>query len=70
MKDIINNGTNIKMRNLAGCVNDKNWTLEDCENKCSKYYSCYAVTEANDILKEYENNKKGGDVNDHVNKNR
>lgn len=61
MKDVINNGTNIKMHNLAGCVEDENWTLEDCEKKCSKYYSCYSVAEANDILKEYENNAKGGD---------
>ena len=52
--DIIDNGRNIRMKNLTGCVNDENWTLDDCEKNCSKYYSCCAVAEANDILKEYE----------------
>lgn len=52
--DIIDNGRNIKMKDLTGCVNDENWTLDDCEKNCSKYYSCCAVAEANDILKECE----------------
>ena len=56
MKDIINDGKNIKMKNLTGCGIDENWTLDDCEKNCSKYYSCYAVAEANDILREYEAN--------------
>jgi len=55
-EDVIDNGQNIKMRNLTGCLDGKNWTLNDCEEKCNKYYSCYAVAEANDILKEYEDN--------------
>lgn len=54
MKDVINNGTNIKMKNIAGCIDDENWTLDDCEKSCPKYYGCDAVAEANDILKEYE----------------
>ena len=56
--DIIDNGRNIKMINLAGCIPDSNWTLDECEKKCPKYYSCSAVAEANDILKEYEESMK------------
>jgi hypothetical protein len=54
MADIIDNGKNIKMKSFTGCISDENWTLDDCEKSCQKYYSCYAVAEANDILKEYE----------------
>ena len=54
MADIIDNGRNIKMKDLTGCINDENWTLDDCEKNCPKYYRCCAVAEANDILKEYE----------------
>lgn len=53
--DVIDGGKNIKMINMTGCGIDKSWTLDDCETKCSKYYGCYAVALANDILKEYEN---------------
>jgi hypothetical protein len=53
-EDVIDNGNNIKMKNISGCVDDENWTLDDCERGCPKYYGCYAVAEANDILKEYE----------------
>lgn len=54
MVDIIDGGKNIKMKKLASCVNDENWTLNDCEKDCPKYYGCYAVAMANDILREYE----------------
>lgn len=53
-KDVLNNGKNIKMKNIAGCTEDESWTLDDCETKCPKYYGCYSVALANDILKEYE----------------
>lgn len=52
--DIIDNGTNIKMKNLGGCIEDISWTLNDCEEKCLKYYGCYTVALANDILMNYE----------------
>lgn len=54
MNDIINDGTDIKMKNLTGCADAAEWTLSDCEKNCKKYYSCYSVALANDILKEYE----------------
>lgn len=54
--DVIDNGRNIKMINMAGCGIDEDWTLDDCESKCPKYYGCYAVALANDVLKEYEDN--------------
>lgn len=54
MENTIGNGKNIRMKNFAGCVSDNNWTLDDCEKNCSKYYGCYAVAIANDILKEHE----------------
>lgn len=54
MEDIIDDGADIKMKNLTGCTNAQEWTLDDCEKNCKKYYSCYAVALANDILKEYE----------------
>lgn len=53
-EDVLDNGKNIKMKNIAGCIEDESWTLDDCENKCPKYYGCYSVALANDILKEYE----------------
>jgi hypothetical protein len=54
--DVIDDGKNIKMINMTGCCKiDENWTLNDCETTCSKYYSCCAVALANDVLKEYEN---------------
>ena len=52
--DVIDGGNNVKMRNMTGCGIDENWTLDDCESSCPKYYSCYAVSLANDLLKEYE----------------
>ena len=59
MDYIIDNGKNIKMKSIAGCIEDDNWTLDDCEKKCPKYYSCCSVAEANDILRDYEiNNAK------------
>lgn len=54
--DVIDNGRNIKMINMTGCGIDESWTLDDCENQCPKYYRCYAVALANDVLKEYEDN--------------
>lgn len=51
---VIDNGRNIKMKHLTGCGVNESWTLDDCEQKCPKYYSCCAVAEANDILKVYE----------------
>lgn len=56
-EDVINNGRNIKMENFTGCGISEDWTLDDCEAKCEKYYSCYAVTLANDVLVAYENRK-------------
>lgn len=53
-KDVIDYGKNIKMKNIAGCIEDENWTLDDCEKNCPRYYGCYSVALANDILKEYE----------------
>lgn len=55
--DVIENGRNIRMVNYTGCGIDESWTLDDCENKCSKYYSCYAVALADNVLKEYEESK-------------
>lgn len=52
--DIIDNGRNIKMGNLTGCIDAKNGTMDDCEKSCPRYYSCCAVAEANDILRDYE----------------
>lgn len=52
--DVIDDGRNIKMINLTGCGIDENWTLDDCERNCPKYYSCYAVALADDVLKKYE----------------
>jgi len=52
--DVIDNGLNIKMKNLTGCDIPEGWTLDDCESSCEKYYSCYAVALANDVLTEYE----------------
>lgn len=62
--DVIDGGKNIKMRSFSGChsINDE-WTLDDCENKCQKYYSCYAVSLANDTLSEYEIVKDEGGLN-------
>ena len=54
--DVIDNGRNIKMQNITGCDIGRGWTLNDCENRCSKYYGCDAVALANDVLKEYEDN--------------
>lgn len=54
-EDVVENGRNILMKNLTGCSIPDNWTLDDCESKCCKYYSCYAVSLADDVLKEYEN---------------
>ena len=54
MKDfsmVIDNGTNIDMSKICGCTNG---TLNDCENNCTRYYCCYNIALANDILKEYE----------------
>ncbi len=55
--DVIENGRNIKMHNMTGCGIGEGWTLDDCEGRCPKYYSCYAVALANDVLKEFEENK-------------
>lgn len=52
--DVIDDGKNIKMKNLGCCVEDENWTLSDCEEKCPRYYGCYTVALANDILRDYE----------------
>lgn len=52
--DVIDDGKNIKMANLTGCGIDDEWTLDDCEAKCPRYHSCYAVSLANDVLKGYE----------------
>ena len=53
-EDVIDNGKNIKMKNITGCAISEHWTLDDCEKSCPKYYGCYSVALANDILKEYE----------------
>ena len=53
-ENILDNGRNIKMKNIAGCVANEDWTLDDCEKNCLKYYGCYSVSLAHDILKEYE----------------
>ena len=52
--DVIDDGKNIKMKNLGSCIEDTNWTLSDCEEKCPKYYGCYTAALANDILRDYE----------------
>ena len=52
--DVLDGGRNIKMMNLTGCGIDESWTLDDCESNCQKYYSCYAVALADDVLSEYE----------------
>lgn len=54
--DVIDGGKNIKMKNMTGCGVSENWTIDDCETKCPKYYGCYAVSLANDVLKKYEDN--------------
>ena len=53
-RDVIDDGRNVKMQNMTGCGISEDWTLDDCESKCPKYYSCYAVALANDLLNEYE----------------
>lgn len=49
---ILNNGKNIDMTVICGCIDAK--TLNDCEANCSKYSSCDNVAIANDILRDYE----------------
>lgn len=56
--DILDDGRNIKMQNMTGCDIGEDWTLDDCEAKCPRYYGCYAVALANDVLKEYEETMK------------
>lgn len=51
---IVDNGKDIRISSIAGCVEDINWTLNDCEHKCPKYSSCDTVAMANDILKSCE----------------
>lgn len=53
---VLDNGRNIDMTKVCGCENTE--TLDDCENKCRRYYDCHNVTLANDILKLYEDLKK------------
>ena len=53
-KDILDDGSNIRMRNLTGCDVGVNQTLADCEETCPQYHSCYAIALANDALVAYE----------------
>lgn len=58
MDAIINtpSGPDVLMNKICGCYKcQDNWTLTDCENQCERYYNCYNVAVANDILKEKEN---------------
>lgn len=53
-KNVIDDGADIRMKDIANCKDDVNWTLGDCERKCPGYDGCYGVMIANDILKLYE----------------
>lgn len=52
--DVLDGGNNIRMRNLTGCDIGVNQTLDDCDETCPQYHSCYAVALANDVLVAYE----------------
>lgn len=46
------NGLDVSMHKICGYKTD---SLNTCEQKCAKYYSCDNVAYANDILTAYEN---------------
>ena len=52
---ILNNGQDLDMSKICGCTTQ---TLSECENNCSKYYSCNNVAIANDILMKYEQTER------------
>lgn len=55
-KYLTDDGRDVKMQLICGCENAE--TLDKCEQTCLKYYDCYNVALANDILAILDNQKK------------
>ena len=49
---VIDGGGNIDMTKICGCVDAD--TMNSCEEKCPRYYSCDNIGLASDLLAAYE----------------
>lgn len=47
---VLSDGRNFDVSTISGCQG----TMDDCERNCRKYYGCYTIALANDILVKYE----------------
>lgn len=48
---IIDDGKDVDISKISSC---EYHSMNDCENKCPKYYSCNTIALANDILSKNE----------------
>ena len=48
---VLNNGEDLDMGAICGCTTQK---MSECEANCIRYYNCYNIAFANDILVAYE----------------
>lgn len=52
MEDAVTkNGLDVDIAKLSNCPYH---SMDECQEKCEKYYRCYTISLANDLLVEYE----------------
>lgn len=52
MEDVvIRNGLDVDIAKISNC---QYHSMDECQEKCEKYYRCYTIALANDLLVEYE----------------
>ena len=54
MSVITKNGTDVDISKISSCPYH---SMDDCEQKCEKYYRCYTIAMANDMLVAFEEGK-------------
>lgn len=48
---VTRNGFDVDIAKISSCPYH---SMEECQEKCEKYYRCYTISLANDLLVEYE----------------
>lgn len=52
MEDVVTrNGLDVDIAKINNC---QYHSMDECQEKCEKYYRCYTIALANDLLVEYE----------------